>query len=510
MQLLNLLTMKIRLTNWVMNAHRVMGWVLCVFFLMWFLSGIVMLYQRFPRVYDSDRVEHLEAIGESYESLPSIEALQMRVGDKPARSLQVERYLGQTYFKWQASDSLYILSADERQTLHSIKEYDYIDKVVKTWNKASISRVDTLYQLDQWTPFGSMKAELPFYRYHFDDAEHHQLYVGSVTGRVLQYTTLSERFWAWLGAIPHWIYFYQLRQDVELWSDVVIYLSGAGCIMVILGLWLGIARWRQHRKNHTSGVTPYKKKWHRWHHVLGLAFGIFALTFVFSGMMSMMPLPDWITHSHLQGSPSRYMQAAAPQPFDYLLDYRKVVEAYPEAQLLQWRHLREHPYYVVTTPDDVYYVDAQDCELKPLNISRDEFLGYVKAFYQQDGSTMNRQIDLKVEELDHFETYYRARSVIENDMLLPVWKISADDVDKSVFYMNPRDGSVRYVDRSSRLNYWAYTALHRIRIGFLNSHPVLRKTLIWVLMLSGATLSGTGIVLGINRVRRLFRKKNKI
>ena len=69
-----------------MNAHRVMGWVLCVFFLMWFLSGIVMLYQRFPRVYDSDRVEHLEAIGESYESLPSIEVLQMRVGDKPARS----------------------------------------------------------------------------------------------------------------------------------------------------------------------------------------------------------------------------------------------------------------------------------------------------------------------------------------------------------------------------------------------------------------------------------------
>ena len=91
--MLNLLTMKIRLTNWVMNVHRVMGWVLCVFFLMWFLSGIGMLYQRFPRVYDSDRVEHLEAIGASNDSLPSIEALQARVGDKPARSLQVERYL---------------------------------------------------------------------------------------------------------------------------------------------------------------------------------------------------------------------------------------------------------------------------------------------------------------------------------------------------------------------------------------------------------------------------------
>ena len=500
--------MKIKLTNWVMNVHRLMGWILCVFFLMWFLSGIVMMYHRFPRVYDSDRVEHLEALGTSTD-LPSIEDLQAMAEGKSANSLRMERYLGQTYFKWQAKDSLYTLMADSTQVLHSMAEPDYMANVVASWNKATVLRIDTLYKLDQWTPFGSMKAELPFYRYHFDDAEHHQLYQGSVTGRVLQYTTRTERFWAWLGAIPHWIYFYQLRQDVELWSDVVIYLSGAGCIMVILGLWLGIARWRQHRKNHKSGVTPYKKKWHRWHHVAGLVFGIFALTFVFSGMMSMMPLPSWITHSHLQGSPARYMQEAAPQPTAYTLDYRKVVAAYPEAQLLEWSHLREHPYYTITTPDDVFYIDAQGSEVIPLNISRDEFLGYVEDFFKTDSTTMNKHIDLQVEELDHFETYYRARSVIDTDKLLPVWKITANNRDNSVFYMNPRDASVRHVDRSSRLNYWAYTALHRLRIGFLNSYPTLRKSIIWILMLGGATISATGIVLGINRCRRAFRRKNK-
>lgn len=500
--------MKIKLTNWVMNVHRLMGWVLCIFFLMWFLSGIVMMYHRFPRVYDSDRVEHLEALGASTD-LPSIEVLQAMAEGKSANSLRMERYLGQTYFKWQAKDSLYTLMADSTQVMHGMTEPNYLANVVASWNKAAVLRIDTLYKLDQWTPFGSMKAELPFYRYHFDDAEHHQLYQGSVTGQVLQYTTRTERFWAWLGAIPHWLYFYQLRQDVELWSDVVIYLSGAGCIMVILGLWLGIARWRQHRKNHKSGVTPYKKKWHRWHHVAGLVFGIFALTFVFSGMMSMMPLPSWITHSHLQGSPARYMQEAAPQPTAYTLDYRKVVAAYPEAQLLQWSHLREHPYYTVTTPDDVFYIDAQGSEVTPLNISRDEFLGYVEDFFKTDSTTMNKHIDLQVEELDHFETYYRARSVIDTDKLLPVWKITANNRDNSVFYMNPRDASVRHVDRSSRLNYWAYTALHRLRIGFLNSYPTLRKTIIWILMLGGATISATGIVLGINRCRRAFRRKNK-
>jgi hypothetical protein len=90
-----------------------------------------------------------------------------------------------------------------------------------------------------------------------------------------------------------------------------------------------------------------------------------------------------------------------------------------------------------------------------------------------------------------------------------VWKITANNRDNSVFYMNPRDASVRHVDRSSRLNYWAYTALHRLRIGFLNSYPTLRKTLIWILMLGGATISATGIVLGINRCRKAFRRNIK-
>lgn len=500
--------MKNKLINWIVSIHRLMGWVLCVFFLMWFLSGIVMLYQRFPRVYESDRVEHLEALGDS-DTLPSIDDLQALADGKSARSLQMERYLGQTYFKWQTSDSLYTLMADSSQVMHNIAEEHYKADVVATWNKANILRIDTIRALDQWTPFGSMKSELPFYRYHFDDAEQHQLYQGSVTGRVLQYTSSSERFWAWLGAIPHWIYFYQLRQYVDVWHNVVVYLSGAGCIMVILGLWAGIARWRQHRQHSKSGITPYKKKWYRWHHIGGLVFGIFALTFVFSGMMSMMDLPDWITHSHLQSNPARYMQAAAPQPTDYTLDYREVVKAYPEAILLQWSHLREHPYYTVTTPDDEFYVDAQGSEVMPLNISREEFLGYVESFYKTDSATKNRHIDLQVEELDHFETYYRARSNIATDKLLPVWKISANDRDNSVFYMNPRDGSVRYVDHSSRLNYWAYTALHRLRIGFLNSQSTLRKTIIWILMLGGAAVSGSAIVLGVNRCRRWIKKKNK-
>ena len=498
--------MNLNLSKWVRVLHRILGTLLSVFFLMWFLTGLVMLYHRFPRVYDSDRVEHLEILGAS-DTLPTIGQLIERVGGKPVRSLRMERYLGQTYFNIQTSDSLYVLPAREGEVLHSIRERDFIDKVVRTWCEAPILRIDTLTKLDQWIPFGSMKADLPVYRYYFHDAEQHQLYQSSRTGKVLQFTTRSECIWAWLGAIPHWIYFYQLRQDVDLWSDVVIGLSGTGCIMVLAGLWLGILRWRQHRRKHKEGITPYKKRWYRWHHLAGLLFGLFALTFVFSGMMSMMPLPRWITHSHLQGSPSRYMQADAPQPDAYALDYRLVVRNYPEAILLQWSNFRNHPYYVVQTSDDAYYIDGNKTTPQLLDISKEEFVEAVSDFYRTDSATQALDIPLQVELLDHFETHYRVRSVIETEKLLPVWKITASDRDKSVFYMNPRNAAVRYVDTTSRLNYWAYTALHRMRIGFLNDNSPLRKALIWVLMLGGAVVSTTGIVLGFHSLRRLKKKK---
>ena len=494
-----------QLTKFFLTLHRLLGIVLCLFFLMWFLSGIVMLYHRFPRVYESDRVEHLEPLGGS-DSLPALPTLLALAEGKKVSGMRMERYLGQTYFNIQTSDSTYVVNAHEGEALHSMVEPDFMQRVRDSWCQAPVARIDTLTKLDQWVPFGSMKAHLPIYRYTYDDEEEHQLYQSSTTGRVLNFTTHAERFWAWLGAIPHWIYFYQLRQYIDLWNDVVVYSSGIGCIMVIAGLFLGIQRWVQYRKRGNKGVTPYKKRLYRWHHIGGLIFGVFALTFVFSGMMSMMPLPSWITHSHLGSSPARYMTANAPQPSDYVLDYRKVVEAYPQALQITWSNFRHHPFFTVTTPDDVYYVDGNQAEVAGLDISRDEFLGTVQAFFQTDSTTMNSNIQLEANLIDRFETYYRERSVIDRDKLLPVWKIEANDRDHSVFYMNPRTGNVRYVDRSSRLNYWAYTALHRLRIGYLNSNTPLRKTIIWIMMLGGAVVSFTGVVMGVMRIRRWICK----
>ena len=53
-------------------------------------------------------------------------------------------------------------------------------------------------------------TQRPLYKYSWPDGQ--QVYVNGDTAEVVQYTTTSSRFWAYLGAIPHWLYFTPLRK----------------------------------------------------------------------------------------------------------------------------------------------------------------------------------------------------------------------------------------------------------------------------------------------------------
>jgi len=44
-------------------------------------------------------------------------------------------------------------------------------------------------------------------------------------------TTARERFWNWLGAVPHWLYFTELRRHPNIWSQVLIVTSLLGCFL---------------------------------------------------------------------------------------------------------------------------------------------------------------------------------------------------------------------------------------------------------------------------------------
>lgn len=497
------------ITKIMYSTHRILGTLLCILFLMWFLSAFVMMYHRFPRVSTKEILLKQEKLSASGDSLPDIASVIARLphGEK-VRKLTLDRSMGQTVFHIRTSKGAYDLPLSPSDSMPPIDSHR-IHQIAALWCPAPIARIDTLHTLDQWIPFGELKEEMPVYKIYFSDNAGTQFYVSSQSGEPLQFSNKSERLWAWLGAIPHWAYFTWLRQDAALWSKTIIWLSGLGCLMVIAGIWVTMDVWRKTRQNNRQGFSPYRKKWYHWHYISGIFFGIFVLTFTFSGLMSVADIPEWI-HKPALKSPARTLQAHAPKPEHYALDYRTVISTYPKILQIEWKNFRKHPYYTVTDGKTEQYIDATNSVPHLLQLSEDEIRKGVESIYVTDSVAFHHRPKIQISQLDHFETYYRdMSSMYRGRPQLPVWKVTVDDPDNSVFYIHPETGMVRYTDTSSRWKYWSYTALHRMRLPGLNSNATLRKTVLWILLLGGTTVSVTGITLSINYLRRKCRKRQK-
>ena len=311
--------------KFIYTVHRILGTLLSILFLMWFLSGIVMIYHRFPSASRDEKLSTLDALP---DSLPSINELLNRSHEMDTlKSLSLYSYLGQTYCEARFGQTEEKFLVDSLQKVPEING-DYVHRVAALWCNAPVIRVDTLNRLEQWIPFGSYKAKFPIYKFFFNDKDQTQLYISSITGEVLQCTTHSERFWGWLGAVPHWVYFTWLRQDVKLWSDVIVWISIFGIFMLFAGFYLAIRSYRISIKRGKGVTSPYKKKWYRWHHVFGTFFGLFLLTWIVSGMYSLTDVPEWLGKVHKE-YPTREKLNKGMLPLDiYLLDYRKVIAEY--------------------------------------------------------------------------------------------------------------------------------------------------------------------------------------
>jgi hypothetical protein len=117
--------------------------------------------------------------------------------------------------------------------------------------------------------------------------------VNGRSGEVVQYTTLGSRIGAPLGPIPHWLYYTPLRVQQKLWTNVVIWSSGIGTVMALMGLMVGISLYSPSKRYRFEGAPttiPYSGQ-KRLHMILGLFFGILTCTWAFSGMLSMDPFP---------------------------------------------------------------------------------------------------------------------------------------------------------------------------------------------------------------------------
>ena len=175
-------------------------------------------------------------------------------------------------------------------TMHQGVDAAMIDRAAAAWAARPLAEAtkQAVEEVDQWT-VGGLRTVRPLFKYSWPDGQ--QVYVNGNTAEVAQYTTSRSRFWAYLGAIPHWLYFTPLRKHQPEWFSFVVWSSLVGTVAALIGvviiIWMFSPK-KRYRHADTSTSIPYRG-WKRWHAICGLFFGVVTITWTFSGLLSMGP-----------------------------------------------------------------------------------------------------------------------------------------------------------------------------------------------------------------------------
>jgi len=461
------------------KIHKIISSAIALLFLMWFVTGIVLVYHPYPKVAEKLMFKKKETLP---SSLPELSSVLSKM-DGEVKSLSLKLFQGQTLF-----------SFDEAPNI----TFDVVEKVAKHWIDAPIKRVDTLRQREQWVLFTKYDKELPIYKFYFDDDQKHELFISGRTAEVLQMTTSRQRLWAWLGAIPHKFYLPCIRRDVDVWQNTVAIVSGICLIAALTGWLLGIMIWiKRYRKKHVW-QNPYKKRWYRWHFSYGLVFGVFLIGWALSGIFAMQRVPQWMVpmEGDYSFKSSRLWGRGLLPMEDYRLDYRKLKEAYPDLKEVEWCRYADIPTYRVIAGQEEFLVDASTNEIKSLQIPEETIVKGLKKIHGEE-------VEMKVSLLTEFDNYYLSRRV---DLELPVYKIEVVDANGSLYYVNPSTGYIRYLNNNKIVRKWLFNAIHYLDIDWLVARPWLWHTCIWLLCGGCLVVCVSGLVLAW---RVLTPKKKK-
>jgi len=324
-------------------------------------------------------------------------------------------------------------------------------------------------------------------------------------------TTASGRFWGYLSAVLHWLYFTPLRRHAAFWNSFVVWSSLIGTIMCGMGIAIGI--WRlslsgRFRLKRVPSHSPYAG-WMKWHHYTGLVVGFFACMWAFSGALSLTPFP------FLRGSPATraYREAATGGPIDLtpLTVERVSASAATVGQSFTPRELdffqfQGEPYFVAYVPpsasESAPWRNADIAAATNLNIDREHVL--VSALRPDAGTfaTFEKERMWDVAKaampgvpmqdavwLNEYDAYYYSQQGLRP---LPVLRIRYADPQQTWLYLDPQHGVIASrLERASRWNRWLYHGFHSLDFPFMYYKRPLWDIVVVLLSLGGIAMSVT-------------------
>ena len=464
-------------------AHRYLGIAVGLLMAVWCLSGTVMMYVPYPRLTEAERVQHLAPIAWA-QCCASESALATVAGTVSGFQLEmvgIEAVLRLTIGPRK------VRIIDLATASVAAVPPDGAARIAAAYSaaKGALPRLLERVNYDQWTVQGNHDLDRPLFHFALNDERGTELYVSTVTGKAVQATTTRQRFWNWLGALPHWLYFTPLRAHGELWSQVVIWTSMLGTFLTVTGIYVGL---KQLKRRSSGRWIPYSG-FQYWHHALGVCFGLFVLTWVVSGLISMNPWGfleggGFDEPGRLRGSPLPASTVAAG------LDALAHASLSQQAVQVESAPLRGRLFMIVTrSGGERIRVDEH---ANPTPLSADELQSIAGILDSRgEGYAMKR---LEQED-EYYFSHHRERA------RLPAYRVIVHDSGLTRYYLDCVSGEIlQKMDRDNQWYRWLHEAPHRFDFSAaMRSRPLW--DLLTLLLLGGATaVCAIGAYLGVRRV----------
>ena len=130
--------------------HRWMGVAFCLLFLMWFVSGMVLMYWDFPAVSRTDRLAHLSALDASRIQLSPVDAYA-RLGTRiEPRRVWLSMFDARPAYRFLLGDTQRVVFADDGQVLAELSP-ELTLRVAAAWTGLPAARANVVTQGFRWT-----------------------------------------------------------------------------------------------------------------------------------------------------------------------------------------------------------------------------------------------------------------------------------------------------------------------------------------------------------------------
>ncbi len=477
--------LKRKLRQWLYLTHRWIGIVTCLFFAMWFISGVVMMYVAFPGLSEKERLAALPEIAWEKARLSPDDAMKAAGLTRYPRELRLMMLADEPVYRLiDRSGQRQTISAMDGRGVSEISEQQAL--AIAARHPASKSpRLEEMIDRDQWSVVARYDPLRPFYLIHLGDDAGTKLYVSSRSGEVALDTNRTERVWNWLGSIPHWIYPTILRQDQPLWRQVILWSSGICLVVGITGIWIGILRMRLKRRYASGNITPYRG-WMAWHHVTGLIAGAFILTWMFSGWLSVNPGNVFADRTTAREMLQRYAgHDAATIAAKWPIAHPGTVEA-------RFVWLDGSPLVITNSRSGVPTV--LDASTGTAAVLPQDRLWDAAAKMLPTAQMTAREV------LEDYDSYWYAHHRARE---LPVLRAVFNDEAQTWIHISPVTGDVLgHVDSSRRTYRWMFNALHSFDFQLLLKYRPAWDIVVILLSILGTIVSISGVVVGWRYLKR--------